>query len=139
MSRFLTEEYIMSLNATANVAAAPAAPAVGAHHHGHKKAAATDAATESASDTPGQPQSTQGLFSSLLSSLEETVGVVNPAVGTALSVITPTSALSSPSSTHTLAQTQANRLNALPQSVQSGSAPAASALGALGAKLNATA
>jgi hypothetical protein len=128
----------MSLNATA--ATAPTSTlAVGSHHHGHKKAAATDAATESASDTPGQPQTTQGLFSSLLSSLEQTVGVVNPAVGTALSVITPASALSSPSSTHMLAQSQTNRLSALPQLAQGGSPSASNALGALGAKLNATA
>ncbi len=127
----------MSLNATAATAAPT--PAVGAHHHGHKKVGATDPATESASDTPGQPQTTQGLFSSLLSSLEQVVGVVNPAVGTALSAITPGSSAttaSSLSTTQTLAPTQANRLNALPQTTQSSGAQA---LNALGGKVNATA
>ena len=64
------------MSVTATAAASAAASIINLHPHNHKKSAHMDTGGASDATTPGQaPATTQGLFSSLLHTVEQVAGV----------------------------------------------------------------
>jgi len=102
------------MTSIASLSSAPSAlSALTAHSHGHKKGSRVDSSTQSDGDalTPVPAGTQQNLFSSMLQSLEQAIGV-QPAASTTASAATPTtpaatSAASAPASTAAAAHTTA--------------------------------
>jgi len=111
----------MSVIATATSAAAP--PTISFHPHGHKKGIHGSTSTESSSSSSNQaPATTQGLFSTLLQSLEQVIGVPAILGASAAPAAAATSASGAPSATNAAAPTAgaiASNLTQLLQTVQS--------------------
>jgi len=110
----------------ASTGAASALPSLNVHSHGHGHKKGLESATDSTSDTDAPAGSTQSLFSNLLTTMEQVVGI-QPAKG----------------STQTPAATQPVSMNkAAGQSAQAAAAPSSAAaaanavLGTIGSALH---
>jgi hypothetical protein len=93
----------MSVIATAAPASA-ASPIVDLFNHGHKKGGHVGSSTDSSAATSAQgPATNRGLFSSLLESLEQVIGVSLTAPATAASATTAATAVAGTAPTGTAA------------------------------------
>lgn len=113
----------MSLSATTSAVAATASSAISLHPHGHKRGIRLDTSTDSTATTSGQaPATTQGLFSSLFSTLAQLAVGTNPIASAAMSALTAAAPATGPSNT-------SGNPGTLLQSVQSNGGHASNSLG----------
>ena len=102
------------MSTISSTASAAAAPIVDLFNHGHKKAGKVGSGTDaSASDSTQGPATTQGLFSRLLESLEQVIGVSLTAPASATPATTAATAALAAVTSSTAATAAAHAANTL--------------------------
>lgn len=102
------------MSSIASLSSAPSGlSAVNIHPHGHKRGSRAESAEDSSTDTtPAVPASTQqNLFSSLLQSIERTIGVQSGTAAPAAGAISPISGVPTAASTASANAAAASKLS----------------------------